>query len=866
MKPLKLTMSAFGPYSKETVIDFTVFGANSIFLITGDTGSGKTTIFDAISFALYGEVSGGKARKDAGSMRSDYAGGDVPTFVEYEFKHKDGHYLLHRNPAYERLKKNGQGYTTEAAAAYFKDLNSGMEIAGVDRVNNKIFELLSLTREQFSQTMMIAQGDFMKIINAGSEERRVLFQKIFDTKKYYDIQQLLKEMYGEQKQKYEDYRRDILNSFSRINASEEINSYLDDSVNIDKVLSLLGDYLYDLKNRNEELKKDYQIKDKEHDNLLKRIAKATKTNDDFVQLQKLKQLQQQINSQKAETDEYNKQLQRAQACLKIEKYEELFLSNKRSYNERQKELQKLNDHLVILKKDLPDKKEAYAKVEKEFLHDLPLLKKDNEKYEEAKEYLKNRQILQTDLSKNLEKLHQMEDEYSLINESYIDMRNKYFASQYGIIARELKNGQACPVCGSLKHPSPASFVSEEISAESLEKNEKKRDDALKLLQSQETVCKTLENDLKNNLQSFNKLKLKEDMDFDNLISKNKRLIRDINENYPKIKKEYEDLNKDYLESLARQKEVCSNIESDKEKSGKAYDSFIEQLKNNNFNDENDYHSAKLAEKEMKQLEIKIENYRNKALSNSQQIKQLEDGLQGEQLENLDVLNNEELELKKLMLDLSRNISLFTMNAQTNDKEYWYLKDISRKFNTLNKEYALVEELYQNISGTKSKTIRLTFEAYVQQYYFRQVIAAANKRLAVLSDEVFILRQKPEAKNMRSQAGLDLDVYDNQTGSWRDVSTLSGGESFMASLALALGLSDVVQARSGGIRMDSMFIDEGFGSLSDNALNQAVRLLNDLADGDRLIGIISHVDNLKERIDKKIIIRKGSEGSHLNIEI
>ena len=204
-------------------------------------------------------------------------------------------------------------------------------------------------------------------------------------------------------------------------------------------------------------------------------------------------------------------------------------------------------------------------------------------------------------------------------------------------------------------------------------------------------------------------------------------------------------------------------------------------------------------------------------------------------------------------------------ANANKKELRRLKDLAADIESLLNKLIVVEDLYKNVSGTKTSQVKLTFEAYVQQYYFQQVISAANKRLNVLTDGMFVLRCKEEAKNLRSQAGLDLDVLDRQTGNWRDVSTLSGGESFMASLALALGLSDVVQAKSGGIRMDSMFIDEGFGSLSDNALNQAINLLDSLADGKRMIGIISHVDALKQRIDKKIIINKTNNGSIINIE-
>ena len=178
----------------------------------------------------------------------------------------------------------------------------------------------------------------------------------------------------------------------------------------------------------------------------------------------------------------------------------------------------------------------------------------------------------------------------------------------------------------------------------------------------------------------------------------------------------------------------------------------------------------------------------------------------------------------------------------------------------------LNDLYRTVSGQLSGKVRFTFEAYVQQYYFKQVVAAANKRLTVLTDGLFTLRCKEEARDRVRQSGLDLDVLDRSTGQWRDVSTLSGGESFLASLALALGLSDVVQAQSGAIRMDAMFIDEGFGTLDDNALRNSLQVLSDLADGKRLIGIISHVHDLEERIEKQIVVSKTLKGSKIDLFI
>ena len=178
---------------------------------------------------------------------------------------------------------------------------------------------------------------------------------------------------------------------------------------------------------------------------------------------------------------------------------------------------------------------------------------------------------------------------------------------------------------------------------------------------------------------------------------------------------------------------------------------------------------------------------------------------------------------------------------------------------------MAEDVYRTVSGQQSQRAKLSLETYIQQYYFQEVVAAANLRLTALSGGVYRLRCKPAVRDLRAQSGLDLDVLDANTGLWRDVSTLSGGESFLASLALALGLSDIVQAMSGGVRLDAMFIDEGFGTLDEAALDQALQLLDKLAGGERLVGIISHVGALKQRIDRKILVEKTATGSSLRLE-
>ena len=293
--------------------------------------------------------------------------------------------------------------------------------------------------------------------------------------------------------------------------------------------------------------------------------------------------------------------------------------------------------------------------------------------------------------------------------------------------------------------------------------------------------------------------------------------------------------------------------------------YEEALKENGFEDETSYKVYKLDQISIKNLENEISNYETKVTTINSKIVTLKERLKIETIIDLSISEKERDDIQVKININDKELKNISNEDTINTKCQKELVSSKSKKEKLKKEWTIINNLYLTCAGQITSNIKMPFETYVQQYYFKQVIAAANKRLTILTDGMFILRCKEEAKNMRSQGGLDLDVYDKNTGAWRDVSTMSGGESFMASLALALGLSDVVQSESGNIRLESMFIDEGFGTLDEESLNQAITLLGKLADGNRLIGIISHVNELKDRIDSKIIVTKTLTGSTVKIE-
>ena len=279
----------------------------------------------------------------------------------------------------------------------------------------------------------------------------------------------------------------------------------------------------------------------------------------------------------------------------------------------------------------------------------------------------------------------------------------------------------------------------------------------------------------------------------------------------------------------------------------------------------EYERAKMPARDMDALDAQLRARRERLRSLTDRLEALTEKLAGAERTELEALEATAAAAQRASRAAGEAAAAMKSAAAADEEAIARIRELSARRAEAQRRWAVVKEVYDTVSGQVSRRVKISFETYVQQYYFKQVIAAANKRLTVLTDGMFVLRVKEEARNMRSQAGLDLDVLDRSTGLWRDVSTLSGGESFMASLALALGLADTVQSRSGGVRLDAMFIDEGFGTLDENSLRQAMELLTRLAGGRRLVGVISHMAELKERIDKKVVVTKTAAGSALRIE-
>ena len=329
---------------------------------------------------------------------------------------------------------------------------------------------------------------------------------------------------------------------------------------------------------------------------------------------------------------------------------------------------------------------------------------------------------------------------------------------------------------------------------------------------------------------------------------------------------------EYIIRLNRQQNIIENYkqrerkEERAEKKARLQSDFEHRLQEQGFADEREYQLAKLPEKEMEAAEIALRTYREQLASLAHQADQLKEKLSGKEKADLAALAALQSAAEAARKAAEQAAAKADRKIALHEDSLQEILKARRQMKRKEENWAVIRDLYDCCAGKTggSRRAKLTFEAYVQQYYFKQVVAAANKRLTILTEGMFTLRCKEEARDRVHQSGLDLDVLDRSTGQWRDVSTLSGGESFLASLALALGLSDVVQGQSGAIRMEAMFIDEGFGTLDENALRNSLQVLSELAEGKRLIGIISHVHDLEEKIEKQIIVKKTLRGAELSV--
>lgn len=924
MKPLKLTMSAFGSYAGKNVIDFTG-QQQGIFLITGDTGAGKTTIFDAITYALYNQTSGGE--RNGNMMRSQYAQPETETYVELEFLYRGQTYRVRRNPDYKITKTLKNGRIREQKVPHSVELTLPDGTVFPEKKNAtdaKIIEILGLTADQFSQIVMIAQGDFLKLLYTKSDERKMIFSKLFRTDVYWKIQENLRRKSMEMDERIQENDRAFEQEKSRIIPLPE-----SEELPLDELVERLRERLKDAL-------KEQNLRRANVEELNKKITKYEEINKLFVSLEKIRQTGRELEARQAESKERRQQIENARKADKVLVAEQQNLRQQQAVEQSAQAIAKMGETLAddqemfeSLKTQLQEveakqKREA-ADIQKKMLA-LEQSFPSYEALQNARSEEQQAKKVWEDLGKTSEEsFHKKKDGIAALKEQqkrqeqiveqtkknweqtslsasesakhYEHMYEAFLKEQAGILAENLSAGCPCPVCGSTVHPDPAKLSDHavtELEVEQAKKTraaaEEKRDLAYaafeaektekqKLAQAVEkeeadfvlaqTIAKQQRKEAEQNYASLQKTaeQIREKLVYPSLAEAKKQYAamqkaleaaeQEIAKKRQKVSELAEAMNTLKGQKLAEEE----NQKTAKKLAVKTEKEYAKLLEKSGFVSEETYHLAILPERSRSKLEREEKEYESQCLRQQSEQKLLEKQVSGKTYTDTTELN-EQLKAEKQALKEAEKTYMELHTAYENDRSVLqncavYLE----KGKKLESEDQVIKSLSKTANGRLSGSAKIDFETYIQRQYFKQIIHEANKRLLTMSNHQFILKLKEEANTGRkTNEGLDLSVYSLVTDSERDVKTLSGGESFLAALAMALGLSDIVERSAGAIHPDMMFIDEGFGSLDAQSRQQAIEVLGELAGDSRMVGIISHVTELKEQIDRKLVVSRTDKGS------
>lgn len=948
MRPEKLTISAFGPYADRTEIDFSRLGDSGLYLITGDTGAGKTTIFDAITFALYGQASG--QVRDSAMFRSKYADTATETFVELVFSYQGKKYQVFRSPEYMAPKKRGTGLTLRKAEAQLIYPDERQPVTKARDVTRAIEELLGLDYEQFTQIAMIAQGDFQKLLLAGTVQRGEIFRQIFHTGIYQQVQLKLKEAAQSRYKEYDEMRRSIAQYLDGVKLRQREGTEAEEFAELKKgkfegklerSLEILKSFIDQGEKRESELLKQEQEVDQKirtMENMLHLSAQKRNLEQkkDLARKQ-LEQLLPDLEKASGEAEKYKDADQKCEALgiLIREKQEQLKKyqvleqlkkeldeirmqlkkcragqeANIRQEQQLHKDMEQLKKERSLLENSQLDLQKAITEREKRTQRKSELNGLETEMrefkglYEATKEQQKKYQAA-------YEKAQQQSEYYQQIFHSFLD-------AQAGILAQELKENEPCPVCGSLSHPHPRIISKGRTVTSEILDNEKIKLDKLekvsadqsleagKLKERSNASWKQIVSGAEELLEEFQEFRKetkngngqagdfrtvwkqmilminREKEQCKNLLTESDRKIREAEEN-TKRKQKVEKL----LENLEKEKDILQEKKNscDREQTGLTTKASENEKQQKNAAEEiRQVHSEAGKEVLEKEIREKQQEYID-LKENSRKMKETFERFQAEKARitsTIKTLDEQQKEIGEIREDEIREQYTESTTQKTElaekRKELFSIQsgnlEIFRKVQKRKEEMTKAEAEYvwmKNLSDTANGNLngkaKIELETYIQMAYFDRILRRANVRLMTMSSGQYELKRQEQSENRKEKAGLDLNVIDHYNGTERSVKTLSGGESFQASLSLALGLSDEIQASAGGIRLDSMFVDEGFGSLDEEALSQAVKALSSLADGHRMVGIISHVAELKDRIENKIIVTKQCSGKGVGSSI
>lgn len=1081
MKPIQLTMQAFGSYGKKTVIDFTKPDQN-LFLITGDTGSGKTTIFDAIVFVLYGEASSVVNRKNGAELQSQFAAASVEPFVELVFSEKEGsedvHYTVRRVPKHVRPLKRGTGLKEESGSVSLI-MSDGTEYPSKE-TDRKLEEIVGLTKNQFMQVAMIAQGEFMALLRAKSDDKKVIFRKLFNTELYQNIVDELAKRRKDKDRKIAQIKTACQTEVGHILVPKLVTA---DGAETDQEQNGAADQIADecrdankLQELKERILKSERLSLPDMEALLQTLVSVSEWTKDKVQqsesetsqlykvyllkrdavtkagqlLERYKELEE-AEKELGECEAIKPLMQEWQQCMRQIEDAYDILTLWKQYQEVSGQLETARQALAANEQALPEQKmsceqaavqlQQAKKVQEQALMDFSEVKTHVEndleafsKMAEAKRKVltaqtkvdeagKQARIAEESLSdlESNEKQWQTQaellsdtdsrmiilqgkqrdiagigadfeswkdeekdcfsqqrcaeeadkvyadakDRFNKENTAYIQAYNDFLDAQAGFLAEKLQRGEPCPVCGSTIHPHPhqaekSALTKEELnilseSVRELQEGQaaaaKKAGEAKAMLDAKKKNCIQIWGKLRQRVIAYSRDEMGEldSEEIQGLIETWKKALKDEEKQLQKDKKQLQQLKKWLMkatkdkeeltaqknkaekmladtkaELAAAQAELKSTFISTYYKSEEEANQFMEQAEQRKKNAEKQYHSCDKVDKKVRsdkekteleiaqhrrdipnlqdksdkrkavyiqlmeekqltepqwkcvtesydkadrqQFEEKIRQYQSKLSAAGKQKAVAEKAIDGRVKPDMEQLCSEqnvaEAAWKKKQALYERYAEMYKTNHRVCEALMPKMAERSK----IMEEHRRLDDLYNLLAG-KVTGARMDIETYVQRYYLERILYAANRRFGEMSAGQFELRMCDITKAGEGRnRGLDLMVYSNVTGKEREVRTLSGGESFMAALSLALGMADQIQQSSSAIHLDMMFIDEGFGSLDSQSRDQAVRVLQQMAGGSKLIGIISHVSELKQEIEDQLIVSKDEEGSSARWQI
>ncbi len=914
MRPLTLTLSAFGPFAGSTALDFAPLGDRGLYLITGVTGAGKTTLFDAIAYALYGEPSG--ADRKPGMLASKYAAPDAVSSVELTFIHRGQTYTVQRTLPRDREKKRGAGTTTDTASAALFYPDGRAPVVKPTEVTRAVTELLGVDRDQFRQIAMIAQGAFQQLLLADTETRGKIFRDIFGTGPYLAFQNQVKNDALTLDRECELLEHDMAAQIAAVRADEEnplaleltayrraVPSAADAHALIEKLIAqdnLLLDTL-----RAETAGDDSRIGALDAalgraEQQAKLFAEATQAEEWLAQNQPLLAgLKAALDAETVRTEERKALEEQARVCrAEVDKLTALAALQARL----DKAHTQAADAEAAAEKSRAACADLLARTEKAKAELAALGDAGAEAERQAAEHQRltervkaldnlntsrrDLQKLETDLSAAQADYRRVADEAGKAQQTYEAEHRRFLDEQAGVLAQTLSPGDPCPVCGSREHPAPATFSGQAPTREALALLRKHADTLAQTTSDRSAQAAAKRGALEKAASDWAARTgdLLGDLPTDELPA---ALTAALNE--AQAKKEAQAavtaaaqakaLRADALrESLPRAETLLTAQETarrEAERQAAEKRAEAAELAKRLAEERQTlvYPDQAAAEAALRALQTAL-NEREAALNAAQKAyTDARDGIRDaqarrealhKQLEGVAPVDAAALRAERETCAAARAAQLTKQQAllerrNGNAAAADALQKLSGRADALQSKRAWLTALSQTVNGGLAGKEKIPLETYVQTTYLDRILARANTRLMRMSDGQYELVRRSSPEDLRQKSGLELNVTDHYNGTERDVRSLSGGEQFKASLALALGMSDEVQSQAGGVRLDTLFIDEGFGTLDEESLSSAIDVLASLSEGNRLVGVISHVQQLKDRIDRQIVVTKTRAG-------